>query len=116
MKNIMFNTNMILSALERYASYMYYAHFSDNLRPEDSQNLIDFIDTALETLIFSDPEPHEIDYKIASILNEAQTYAVRLNSLLVGSKSYYKTKTVFELIDKIYELTFCPNVDQELCV
>lgn len=101
---------MILTALEKYVSYMYYAYSSDTLRPEDAKNLVDYIDTALQCLIFTDPEPQDINYQIGSILNEAQTYAVRLTSLLVGSKSYSKSKIIYYLIDKIYELTFYPNM------
>lgn len=99
---------MILTALEKYSAYMYYAYSSDSLRQKDVQNLVDFIDTALETLIFTDPEPKDVNYEIASKLNEIQTYACRLNFLLVGSKSYSKSKIVYYIIDKISELTFYP--------
>lgn len=101
---------MILTALERYASYMYYAYYSDTLRSKDSKNLIDFIDTALECLIFIDPEPQDIDYEIASILNEAQIYAGRLDYWLDRPNTHYKIKTVFDLIGKIHGLSFYPNL------
>lgn len=104
----MLNIQMTLTALERYASYLYYAYSSDSLRPEDCKNLVDFIDTALQTLIFTDPEIEAINYDIASALNRAQTYA---HSLSQGLQTYLQPKTVYYLIDQIYKLSFFPGVE-----
>lgn len=111
----MINIKMILTSLEHYSAYMYYAYSSDTLRQKDAQNLVDYIDTALETLIFTDPEIEEKNYDIAAILNEAQTLACELNYLLSCSGSRYKTKNIYHLIDKIYQSMFWPNLEAEPC-
>lgn len=105
----MLNVQMIITAIERYSSYMYYAYSSDSLRPQDAKNLCEFIETALQTLIFTDSEDKkalEIAQDINKILNEALTYAYRLNYVLCGPKTWNKQKSVYNLIKKISELTF----------
>ena len=107
----MLNIRMTLTALERYASFMYYAFSSDSLRSEDSQNLVDFIDTALQTLVFTDPEIEALNCDISIVLNQAQIYALRLNYWLDHPNARFKTKTVYQLIDQIYKLSFFPGVE-----
>jgi len=103
---------MIIVALEKYSSYMYYAYSSDSLRPQDAKNLCEFIETALQTLIFTDPEDKkalEIGQYISKLLNEALTYAYRLNYALCSAKTCEQAKKVYNLIGKLADLTFIPN-------
>lgn len=108
----MLNVQMIVTALEKYNSYMYYAYSSDSLRPQDAKNLCEFIETALQTLVFTDPDDKkalEIAQDISKLLNEALTYAYRLNYILCRAKTYEQAKVVYNLISKIADLTFIPN-------
>lgn len=105
----MLNIQMMLTALEKYSSYMYYAYSSDSLRAEDSKNLIEFLETALQTLIFTDSEDEkalQTAKSVGRLLNEALTYALRLNYVLCGRKTKSQAKIVYNLIEKISELTF----------
>ena len=108
----MISVQMIVTALEKYTSYMYYAYSSDSLRPQDAKNLCEFIETALQTLIFTDSEDEkalEIGQYISKLLNEALTYAYRLNYNLCRAKTYEQAKIVYNLIGKLADLTFIPN-------
>ena len=106
------NVQMVITALERYSSYMYYAYNSDSLRPQDSKNLAEYIETALQSLIFTDSE-NEKEFQqaqeINKLLNEALTYALRLNYILCSAKTQTQQKSVYNLIAKISELTFFYN-------
>lgn len=107
----MMNVQMIITALEKYNSYMYYAYNSDSLRPEDAKNLCEFLETALQSLIFTDTD-NEKTYKnaqyIQKLLNEALTYAYRLNYVLCSAKTWQQQKSVYNLISKISDITFIP--------
>ena len=107
----MINVQMIVTALEKYNSYMYYAYNSDSLRPQDAKNLSEFLETALQTLIFTDSD-NEKEYKTAQsvqkLLNEALTYAHRLNYVLCSPKTWNQQKTVYNLIGKLADITFIP--------
>ena len=105
----MMNVQMVITALERYSSYMYYAYNSDSLRPQDSKNLAEYIETALQSLIFTDSEngkEFQQAQEINKLLNEALTYALRLNYVLCSAKTRNQEKSVYNLIEKISELTF----------
>ena len=102
---------MLVTALEKYTSYMYYAYSSDSLRAEDSKNLCEFLETALQTLIFTDSEDKkalEIAQSVAKLLNEALTYALRLNYILCRPRNYDQAKIVYNLIGKLSDITFIP--------
>jgi len=108
----MLNIQMLVTALEKYNSYLYYAYSSDSLRPEDSKNLCEYIETALQTLIFTDSEDKnalETAKSVAKLLNEASTYAHRLNYILSRSRNYEQAKIVYNLISKIADTTFIPD-------
>ena len=108
----MINVQMIMVALEKYNSYMYYAYSSDSLRSQDAKNLCEYIETTLQTLVFTDPEDKkalEIAQYISKLLNEALTYAYRLNYALCRAKTFEQGKIVYNLIGKITDLTFIPN-------
>ncbi|MEM3715173.1 MAG: hypothetical protein QW153_04110 [Candidatus Bilamarchaeaceae archaeon] len=119
----MINVQMIITALEKYNSYMYYAYSSDSLRPEDAKNLVEFLETALQSLIFTDTDD-EKTYKnaqyINKLLNEALTYAHRLNYILCSAKTYNQAKSVYNLISKISDITFIPvffpEAEKKICV
>lgn len=110
----MINVSMIITALQKYNSYMFYAYSSDSLRPEDAKNLCEFLETALQSLIFTDSD-NEKEYKTAQeinkLLNEALTYALRLNYVLCGPKTWNQGKSVYNLIAKIDDLTFIPVLE-----
>lgn len=104
---------MALTALEKYTSYMYYAYGSDSLRPQDSKNLVEFIDTALQTLIFTDTEDkkaYQIAQNVQKLLNEAQTYALRLNYVLCRPRTKTQAKIVYNLIGKLSDMSLCLNL------
>ena len=105
----MLNVQMIITALEKYNSYMYYAYSSDSLRSQDAKNLCEFIETALQSLIFTDSDDkktYETAKSVAKLLNEALTYSFRLNYVLGSAKTWNQKKSVYNLIEKISELTF----------
>lgn len=107
----MMNVQMIITALEKYNSYMYYAYSSDSLRPQDAKNLCEFLETALQSLIFMDSENEKESQQaqyINKILNEALTYAYRLNYCLCSAKTWQQQKSVYNLIGKISDITFIP--------
>lgn len=109
----MINIQMALTALEKYTSYMYYAYGSDSLRPQDSKNLVEFIDTALQTLIFTDTEDkkaYQIAQNVQKLLNEAQTYALRLNYVLCRPRTKTQAKIVYNLIGKLSDMSLCLNL------
>lgn len=106
------NVQMIVTALEKYNSYMYYAYNSDSLRPQDAKNLCEFLETALQTLIFTDSENEkalETAKYVGKLLNEALTYAHRLNYILCRPRNYEQGKIVYNLIGKLADITFIPN-------
>lgn len=107
------NVQMIVIALEKYNSYMYYAYNCDSLRPQDAKNLCEFLETALQSLIFTDTDNEKI-YKnaqyIQKLLNEALTYAYRLNYCLCSAKTWNQQKSVYNLIAKIADITFIPKL------
>lgn len=103
---------MLVTALEKYNSYMYYAYSSDSLRAEDSKNLCEFLETALQTLIFTDSEDKKVletAQSVAKLLNEALTYALRLNYILCRPRNYDQAKIVYNLIGKLADITFIPD-------
>lgn len=105
----MMNEQMIITALDKYIDYMYYAYNSDSLRSQDAKNLIDYIDTALQTLIFTDPYDNkalERAKNVSKFLNEAQSYALRLNYILCRAKTYEQAKTVYNLLGKLADMMF----------
>ena len=107
----MMNVQMIVTALEKYNSYMYYAYNSDSPRPQDAKNLCEFLETALQSLIFTDSD-NEKEYKtaqeVSKLLNEALTYAYRLNYVLCSPKTWNQQKSVYNLIGKMADITFIP--------
>lgn len=108
----MMNVQMIVTALEKYNSYMYYAYNSDSLRPQDAKNLCEFLETALQTLIFTDPNDEKVlknAQSVGKLLNEALTYALRLNSVLCRPRTYEQAKIVYNLIGKMADITFIPD-------
>lgn len=108
----MINVSMIVTALEKYNSYMFYAYSSDSLRPEDAKNLVEFLETALQSLIFidsDDKKTYETAQYIQKLLNEALTYALRLNFVLCSPKTWNQGKSVYNLIAKIADITFIPD-------
>lgn len=110
-KNMM-NVQMILTALEHYGSYMYYAYNSDSLRPQDAKNFCEFIEKAQQTLIFTDPDNEETikDAQFVSkLLGDASTYAHRLKHVLCRAKTYEQAKMVYDLLANIADITFVPN-------
>ena len=112
----MLNIQMLVTALEKYNSYLYYAYSSDSLRPEDSKNLCEYIETALQTLIFTDSEDKkalETAKSVAKLLNEALTYAHRLNYILCRPRNYEQAKIVYNLIGKLADITFIPNLSTQ---
>lgn len=108
----MINIQMIMTALEKYNSYMFYAYSSDCLRSEDAKNFCEFIEAALQTLIFTDSE-NEKEFQqaqdINKILNEALTYAYRLIPILCRPRNNGQAKIVYSLISKISDITFIPD-------
>lgn len=109
----MLNNQMILTALEHYGSYMYYAYNSDSLRSQDAKNLCEFIETALQSLIFTDPNDEKVLKNaqfISTLLNQALTYAQRLKYVLCRPKNYEQEKIVYKLIAEMADLTFIPNL------
>lgn len=109
----MMNVQMIVTALEKYNSYMYYAYNSDSLRSQDVKNLCEFLETALQTLIFIDSEDKkalETAQSVGKLLNEALTYALRLNYILCRPRTYEQAKIVYNLIGKIADITFIPDL------
>jgi len=105
----MMNEQMIITALDKYVDYMYYAYSSDSLRAEDSKNLCEYIETALQTLIFTDSEDKkalETAKSVAKLLNEALTYAHRLNYILCRAKTYEQEKIVYNLLGKLADMMF----------
>lgn len=103
---------MILTALERYGSYMYYAYNSDSLRSQDAKNLCEFIETALQSLIFTDPNDEKVLKNaqfISRLLNEALILTQRLKYILCRPKTYEQEKIVYKLIAELADLTFIPN-------
>lgn len=108
----MMNVQMIITALEKYNSYMYYAYNCDSLRPQDAKNLCEFLETALQSLIFTDSDDkktYETAKSVQKLLNEALTYALRLNSVLCSAKTWNQQKIVYNLIGKIADITFIPD-------
>ena len=109
----MLNVQMILTALDKYISYMYYAYSSDSLRSQDAKNLCDYIETAHQSLIFTnscDNKALEIGKNISKLLNDAHSYAVRLESILCRPRTYDQAKIVYYLIGKLGDITFIPNL------
>lgn len=108
----MMNVQMIVTALEKYNSYMYYAYNCDSLRPQDAKNLCEFLETALQSLIFTDSDDkktYETAQNVQKLLNEALTYALRLNYCLCSAKTRNQEKNVYNLIGKIADITFIPD-------
>lgn len=107
------NVQMIITALEKYNSYMYYAYNSDSLRSQDAKNLCEFLETALQSLIFTDSDDektYENAKSVGKLLNEALSYAYRLNYVLGSAKTWNQQKIVYNLIGKIADITFIPNL------
>lgn len=105
----MMNEQMIITALDKYIDYMYYAYNSDSLRSQDAKNLCEYIETALQTLIFTDSEDEkalETAKYVGKLLNEALTYALRLRSVLCRPKTYEQAKIVYNLLGKLADMMF----------
>lgn len=109
----MLNNQMILTALEHYGSYMYYAYNSDSLRSQDAENLCKYIETALQSLIFTNPDDEKVLKNaqfISNLLNDAYKYAQRLKYVLCRPKNFEQEKIVYKLIAEMADLTFIPNL------
>ena len=105
----MMNVQMILTALDHYLSYMYYAYNSDSLRAEDSKNLCEYIETALQSLVFTDSEDEkalETAKNVGKLLDEVLTYALRLNYVLRSAKTWNQQKSVYNLLGKLADMMF----------
>ena len=106
------NVQMILTALEKYTSYMYYAYSSDSLRSEDAKNLCEFLETGLQSLVFTDfnnDKGLDVGHFVSKLLNEALTYAHRLNYVLCRPRNKDQAKIVYNLISKLSDITFIPD-------